>query len=84
MDKRRSFYLASRQDDFGEPPVDKGWVADIPYVMPANDDVRTKERLSAQCGVFASSFDRPASPEFTDPLVRRHTMSRIGSKPEVP
>jgi hypothetical protein len=46
MDKRRSFYLASRQDDFGEPPVDKGWVADIPYVMPANDDVRTKERLS--------------------------------------
>jgi hypothetical protein len=47
MDKRRSFYLASRQDDFGEPPVDKGWVADIPYVMPANDDVRTKERLSA-------------------------------------
>jgi hypothetical protein len=42
MDKRRSFYLASRQDDFGEPPVDKGWVADIPYVMPANDNVRTK------------------------------------------
>ena len=43
MDARRSFYLASRQDDFAES------AADIPYVMPANDNVRTKDRLSARC-----------------------------------
>jgi hypothetical protein len=54
MDRRRSFYLASRQDDFDvpapdEPPVD---LADIPYVTAANDNLRTKDRLSTRCGAL--------------------------------
>lgn len=83
MDKRRSFCLTSRQDDFGESPVGNGWVADIPYVMPANDNVRTQGRLSAHCGVLLRrliALHRLNSPS----LVRRHTMSRIGIKPEAP
>ena len=42
MDARRSFYLASRQDDFAESAADLSPIdcADIPYVMPANDNVR--------------------------------------------
>jgi hypothetical protein len=40
MDARRSFYLASRQDDFAESAADLSPIdcADIPYVMPANDN----------------------------------------------
>jgi hypothetical protein len=51
MDTRRSFYLTSRSDDFAERDPDNGWVdfTDVPYVMPANDNVRAKDRLSA-CG----------------------------------
>jgi hypothetical protein len=54
MDRRRSFYLAARQDDFDvpdpdEPPVD---LTDIPYVTPANDNARSKGRLSSRCGVL--------------------------------
>jgi hypothetical protein len=52
MDTRRSFYLAPRQDDFDLPAPDEGGVnfADIPYVMPANDNIPTKDRLSARVG----------------------------------
>lgn len=54
MDKRRSFYLAARENDFDVPAPDRGWVdfTDIPYVMPANDNVRTKDRLSGRCGAL--------------------------------
>jgi len=50
MDMCRSFYLASRQDDFVAPG--DGTRLDfngIPYIMPANDNLRTKDRLSARC-----------------------------------
>ena len=52
MDKRRSFYLASSKDDFAEPPADASRLDfnDIPLIIPANDNVRTKDRLSARCG----------------------------------
>jgi len=52
MDKRRSFYLASKQDDFVEPAADAGRLDfnDIPFVMPANDNLRIKDSLSARCG----------------------------------
>ena len=52
MDTRRSFYLASRQDDFAEPAADprRADFSDIPYAKPANDNLRTKDRLSARCG----------------------------------
>jgi hypothetical protein len=53
MDARRSFYLASRQDDFDMPAQDnKGWVdfIDIPYVTPANDNVPTRNGLSGRVG----------------------------------
>jgi hypothetical protein len=55
MDARRSFYLASRQDDFDIPAQDDaGWVdfTDIPYVTPANDNIPTKNRLSARVGAL--------------------------------
>src|SRR5262245_11520632 len=52
MDTRRSFYLASRQDDFAELAVDASQldVRDMICVVSANDNLRTKERLSARCG----------------------------------
>jgi hypothetical protein len=51
MDTRRSFYLASRQDVPApdEAPLD---LTDIPYVIPANDNLRTKDRLSTRCGAL--------------------------------
>jgi hypothetical protein len=44
MDTRRSFYLAARQDDFDVRAPDEDWVdfTDVPYVVPANDNTRTK------------------------------------------
>jgi len=44
MDTRRSFYLASREDDFAEPAADASRLdfSDIPFIMPANDNLRTK------------------------------------------
>ena len=61
MDTRRSFYLASRKDDFAEPAADLSTIdsTDIPYVVPANDNAWTKDRLSARCGA-TSSFNWPA------------------------
>ncbi len=58
MDTRRSFFLSSREDDFAEPPVDASRLdfSDIPYVMPANDNLSTKERLSAHCGHLLRRF----------------------------
>jgi len=52
MDTRRSFYLASRQDDFAEPAADASRLDfnDIPFIMPANDNLRTKDRWSARRG----------------------------------
>jgi len=54
MDRRRSFYLATRQDDFDVPALDEAPVdlTDIPYALPANDNARTKDRLSARCGAL--------------------------------
>jgi hypothetical protein len=52
MDTRRSFYLASREDDFAESAADASRLDfnDIPFIMPANDNLRTKDSLSARCG----------------------------------
>jgi hypothetical protein len=54
MDTRRSFYLASGSDDFAERTPDKGRAGhtDIPYVTPANDNVQTKDSLSARVGAL--------------------------------
>jgi hypothetical protein len=54
MATSRSYYLSSRQDDFAEPETDAGRVViiDVPYVMPANDNSRSKDRLSARCGIL--------------------------------
>ena len=51
MDMRRSFYLASKQDDFDLPLPDDSWVnfRKHPLYMPANDNVRAKESLSTRC-----------------------------------
>jgi len=52
MDARRSFYLASKEGDFAELTADASRLDfdDIPFVMPANDNFQTKDRLSAHCG----------------------------------
>jgi hypothetical protein len=52
MDKRRSYYLHSKQDDFAEPAADESRLDldDIPFIIPANDNVRTKDALSARRG----------------------------------
>jgi hypothetical protein len=55
MDARRSYYLACRQNDFDSAaPDDEGWVdfTDIPYSTPANDNISTKDRLSARLGAL--------------------------------
>jgi hypothetical protein len=55
MDRRRSFYLAARQDDFDVTTPDAATVdsTDIPYTIAANDNVRTNDRrLSARCGAL--------------------------------
>jgi hypothetical protein len=53
-DTRRSFYLAAQQDDFDLPAPDAAGVdfSDIPYVTPANDNARTKDRLSSRSGAL--------------------------------
>ena len=59
MDTRRSFYLASRQDDFDPPTLDDEDCVDftaIPYVTPVNDNMRTKHRLSARVGTLLRRF----------------------------
>jgi hypothetical protein len=52
MDTRRSYYLHSKQDDFAEPAPDANRLDfdNIPFVMPANDNLRTKGSLSARYG----------------------------------
>ena len=52
MDVRRSFYLASRQDDFAEPAPEESRVdcSGISYITAANDNFLVKDRLSARCG----------------------------------
>jgi hypothetical protein len=52
MDTRRSYYLHSKQDDFAEQAADGSRLDfnDIPFIMPANDNLRTKTNLSARCG----------------------------------
>jgi hypothetical protein len=52
MDTRRSYYLHSKHDDFAEPAADASQLDfnDIPFVIPANDNLRTKHSLSARCG----------------------------------
>jgi hypothetical protein len=52
MDTRRSYYLHSKQDDFAEQAADASRLDfnDIPFIMRANDNLRTKTNLSARCG----------------------------------
>ena len=67
MDTRRSYYLASRQDDFDSPAPDEDWVdfSDIPYVVSANDNTRIKRPFVSPLRRFASSFDCFALPQMT-------------------
>jgi hypothetical protein len=58
MDTRRSYYLRSKNDDFAEPAADANQL-DFNDV-PANDNLRTKERLSARCGSLLRRLIAPA------------------------
>ena len=46
MDARRSFYFAPGQDDLAEAALDANCLDwdDIPFVAPANDNFRIKNR----------------------------------------
>jgi hypothetical protein len=61
MDTRRSYYLHSKQDDFAEPPADASRLDfdDIPFIIPANDNLRTKYSLSARCGSLLGRLFAP-------------------------
>jgi hypothetical protein len=54
MDTRRSYYLASRQDDLSELDAETRQfdTSDVPYVTPANDNNPTKVRLAPRCGAL--------------------------------
>jgi hypothetical protein len=54
MDTRRSYYLASRQDDVDLLAPDEMGAdfTDIPYVTPANDNAPSKDRLSTRVGAL--------------------------------
>jgi hypothetical protein len=62
MDTRRSFYLASKEDDFAQPAADASRLDldDVPFIIPANDNAQTKDSLSAPLRESASSFTCPA------------------------
>ena len=49
MDARRSYYLASRKDDFAEPPAGVRIESfEILYAAPANDNWLGKSKLSVR------------------------------------
>jgi hypothetical protein len=54
MDTRRSYYLASRQDDVDLLAPDEAGAnfTAIPYVTPANDNIPSKDRLSTRVGAL--------------------------------
>ncbi len=55
MDARRSFYKNSRQSDFTDLSARSEITdTDIPYVIPANDNVPAKGWLSAICQTLFS------------------------------
>jgi hypothetical protein len=51
VDTRRSYYLACRQDDFGEVPAGTRGPKpyEILYAAPANDNSLSKGSLLARC-----------------------------------
>jgi hypothetical protein len=59
MDTRRSFYLVSKEDDFAEPAKKRLDFSDVPLNRPANDNLRTKDRLSARCASLLRSLFAP-------------------------
>ena len=64
MDARRSFYLASRQDDFDMPAQDNQGRVDfmnVPYVPPANDPAASGPR-SVVYVPFVGSIGRFRTP----------------------
>jgi hypothetical protein len=60
-DTRHSYYLHPRQDDFAELVADASRLGfnDIPFVMPANDNLRTK-KIVGRLWESASSVNRPS------------------------
>jgi tRNA A37 threonylcarbamoyladenosine dehydratase len=57
MDARRSFYLNSRQSDFTDLSARSEITdTDIPYIIPANDNVPAKGWLLAICRTLFSQL----------------------------
>ena len=50
MDADRSFYLRSKQDDFGAAAeVDRSRPVEVSYALPANDNVPARAILFERC-----------------------------------
>jgi hypothetical protein len=67
MDARRSFYFAPGQNETAEPASDANRLDcdDIPFVTPANDNFRVKNRLSLGASLprlMLSLFGRTRTP----------------------
>ena len=71
MDARRSYYLNSRQSDFADVsagrPRSELDETDIPFVIPANDNVPPKGWLSASCRALFFRLNAMRSTTGIDP-----------------
>jgi predicted transglutaminase-like cysteine proteinase len=80
MNARRSFYLNSKQDDFvtvaGE--LRQSDLVDIPFAIPANDNVPVKLRLSARCRALLLHLIAKARDDRTLRMRRNRTLKRGG------
>ena len=64
MDARRSFYFAPGQDDLAEAALDANCLDwdDIPFVAPANDNFRIKNRCRDSLSRLMRLFGRTRTP----------------------
>ena len=64
MDARRSFYFAPGQDDLSEAALDANCLDwdDIPFVAPANDNFRIKNRCRDSLPRLMRLFGRTRTP----------------------
>lgn len=80
MNARRSFYLNSKQDDFATVAGElrQSDLVDIPFAIPANDNVPVKLRLSARCRALLLHLIAKARDDRTLRMRRNRTLKRGG------
>ena len=80
MNARRSFYLNSKQDDFATVAGElrQSDLVDIPFAIPANDNVPVKLRLSARCRALLLHLIAKARDDRTLRMRRNGALKRGG------